>query len=84
MCLSVITHVLCLFDSQIIESMEERNFDEDGLDKMVELVVQVLPPHPNQQNMDDEAAEDDGEQNADMEDGEQEADVDNAEEMDAS
>lgn len=64
--------------------MEERNFDEDGLDKMVELVVQVLPPHPNQQNMDDEAAEDDGEQNADMEDGEQEADVDNAEEMDAS
>ncbi|KMT10150.1 hypothetical protein BVRB_5g119110 [Beta vulgaris subsp. vulgaris] len=68
----------------IIESMEERNFDEDGLDKMVELVVQVLPPHPNQQNMDDEAAEDDGEQNADMEDGEQEADVDNAEEMDAS
>ena len=41
---------------QIIEELDERKLEED-LDKMVDIVVQVFPPHPNEQNVDEEAPE---------------------------
>lgn len=42
---------------QILEELDERKLEED-LDKMVDIVVQVFPPHPNEQNVDEEALED--------------------------
>ncbi|KNA10809.1 hypothetical protein SOVF_140880 [Spinacia oleracea] len=78
----------------IIEALEQRNWDVDTvLDEMAEMIVQVLPPSPNEKNMDEEAAEDDNtaqvadEDNAEdnMEDENAVADEDNeGEEMDAS
>ena len=41
---------------QIIEELDERKLEED-LDKMADIVVQVFPPHPNEQNVDEEAPE---------------------------
>lgn len=67
----------------IIEEMEQRKWDEDKLNQMVELVVQVLPPRPDQQNLDEEeTAKDDSAQVANEDNAEdaQLADKDNAEE----
>ncbi|XP_021762755.1 DNA-directed RNA polymerase III subunit RPC9-like [Chenopodium quinoa] len=73
----------------IIEALEQRNWNDDTLDEMAELIVQVLPPRPDQKNMDEEGtAEDNGAQATDenntaqvaAEDNKQVSDGDNGEE----
>ncbi|XP_021733448.1 DNA-directed RNA polymerase III subunit RPC9-like isoform X1 [Chenopodium quinoa] len=50
----------------IIEALEQRNWNDDTLDEMAELIVQVLPPRPDQKNTNEEGtAEDNGAQATD-------------------
>ncbi|KAL2935870.1 DNA-directed RNA polymerase III subunit RPC9 [Bienertia sinuspersici] len=60
--------------------LEQRGWDEEKLTEIVEMVTQVLPPHPNQKESDEVAAEDDSAKAGDEDNAEDNAE----EEMDAS